>query len=251
MSLLADTDLIKMICTTKQEWQQRDDDNPKIYINPFKQNSLKPGSYDLSVGNSYASALKGQFQVNDNCPVTIDAGDTVLITTLEEIKMPINKKVSALILSKVSQVSKGLSHISTTVDPDWEGKLLIAITNHSRKSIKLNLGEPLCTMVFFENKSAADKESAYEPGRVDILTRQFSSTAPELQREIEKKKIARRRNFNIRILISLGTIPLSLLMGYLFFNNNLELFIAVAGLGATLSQTALAVISSRLNDDDQ
>ncbi len=251
MSLLTDSDLTKMICTTKQEWQKRDENNPKIYINPFTETNLKPGSYDLSVGTSYASALKGQFQVNDNSPVTLEPGETVLITTLEEIKMPINKKVSALILSKVSQVSKGLSHISTTIDPDWEGKLLIAMTNHSRKSIKLNLREPLCTMIFFENKSAADKESLYAPGRVDILARQFSSMAPELQREIEKKKRARRKNFNIRILVSIATIPLSLLLGYLFFKNNLDSFIALIGLGATLSQTALAVISSRLSEDEK
>jgi deoxycytidine triphosphate deaminase len=250
MSLLSDSDLVKMICTTKQEWQQRDDVNPKIYINPFTVDCLKPGSYDLRIGNSYASALRGQFQVNDIYPVIIEPGETVLITTLEEIKMPINKKVSALILSKVSMVSKGLSHISTTIDPDYEGKLLIAITNHSKKSINLKLGETFCSLVFFENKSAADKESAYEPGRVDILSRVFANNAIDFQKEIDKKRLAKKRNDNIRILISLSTVPISLLVGYFFFKNQYDLFIAVAGLGATLSQTALAVISSRTNENN-
>jgi deoxycytidine triphosphate deaminase len=244
MSLLTDSDLTKMICATKQEWQQRDENNPKIYINPFAPDNLKAGGYDLRVGTRYASALKGRFQVNENAPVTIEPGDTVLITTLEEIKMPINKKLSAFILSKVSQVSKGLSHISTTVDPDWEGKLLIAVTNHSRKKVELKLGESFCTMVFLQNQSAATKESAYEPGREDILISQFSNTALELQREIEKKRIAKRRIFIAQILVSISIIPLFLGIGYHFFKNDPGLFITVAGLGATLSQTALALISN-------
>lgn len=61
MSLLTDSDLKKMICNTKQEWQQEDEENPKIYIHPFNQNSLKPAGYDLSVGTRYASALRGRF----------------------------------------------------------------------------------------------------------------------------------------------------------------------------------------------
>jgi len=145
MSLLTDSDLRTKLCTVKGE-----EGNDKILIYPFSEDCLTPVGYDLRVGRLYSSSLHGgPFEIDDKSRIQISHGDTVLITTQEEIGMPKNRSVSALIMSKVSKVSKGLSHISTTIDPDWNGHLLIALNNYSRSTIELAVGEAFCTAVFF------------------------------------------------------------------------------------------------------
>ncbi|MBN3946268.1 MAG: hypothetical protein HWQ38_07165 [Nostoc sp. NMS7] len=259
MSLLTDTDLEIMKCYTPQEWQNQSDVQPKIYINPFSPDSLTPIGYDLRVGDSYASASKGEEMiVNIDSPVIIETGDTSLITTFEEIRMPKNHKFSGIILSKVSQVSKGLSPISTTIDPDWSGQLLIAVHNHSRESITINFKERFCTVLFFENRSASTQESGHKSGRKDILLKKFSAGARKSQLERDKEKSIERdkkkqkkktENF-FQLLASLGIILSSLIIGYLFFKKKPELFITTIGVGVAISQTALVIITNIFNSED-
>ena len=57
--------------------------------------------------------------------------------------------VAALIESKVRLVSKGISHISTTIDPGWQGTLLLTFSNQSNNQIVIYDGHPVATIVFF------------------------------------------------------------------------------------------------------
>lgn len=259
MSLLTDTDLELMRCHTTQEWQNQSLAQPKIYIEPFSPDSLTPIGYDLRVGGRYVSALKGEnIPINKDCPLIIEAGDTVLITTLEEIRMPKNHKLSGIILSQVSKVSKGLSYVAATIDPDWCGKFLITLQNHSDENIALTFKEPFCTAIFLENKSASRKESGHTPGRQDILIEKFSSDAKKIQLERErekrlkrdkKKRVKRRKNL-FQIFSSISIILGSIIIGYLFFKNNPQLFVTIVGVGVAVSQTALVVITNVFEDDE-
>ena len=228
MSLLTDTDLRKIICTDKI----CEDNVKKIQIVPFAEKSLTPVGYDLRVGNLYSSAFKSdKFKLTKDEKIIIGPGDTVLITTLESINMPNDRSISALILSKVSKVSKGLSHISTTIDPDWKGPLLIAINNHSKNKVELNCGDAFCTVVFFENKSPSTKICGKEPGRSDLFMKQWID---------EARKV--KRNEMFKTFVSPGIIIFSLIIGYSFFGNNPG-FIATTAAGIALSQ----IIKSYLN----
>ncbi len=232
-----------MICTLN-EWNQATEQETKIGIEPFTEECLSPVGYDLSVGEQYSSALRGMGTISEDKPVIIEPGDTVLIFSLEKVKMPKSKLVSALILSKVSQVSKGLSHIATTIDPDWqENYLLIAVHNHSIKNIKLEFKERFCTIVFFETKDASEKSS--QTGGAERLANFVHNYDAEARRKLKQIE---RTNKEILIyhIISLSLIPLSIVVGYMFFQNKPELFITTAGLGATLSQTGLAIINNFL-----
>lgn len=221
MPLLTDTDLRKIICTD-EAWE---DKNNKIHIYPFSEECLTPVGYDLRVGDSYSSAFKiGPFKLKEGAKIIIEPRDTVLITTLEKIDMPKSRLISALIQSKVSKVSKGLSHISTTIDPDWDGKLLIAVHNHSINKVELNFGEPFCTVVFFENKSASTKDCDKIPGRLDVFIDEWSAKA-------EKSK----RRERLKSLVSPGIILLSIVVGYFIFGNRPGFIAFVAG-GVALSQ---------------
>jgi deoxycytidine triphosphate deaminase len=151
VGLLTDTDLKKLIISDPN-WLDKD----KLHIFPYSEECLTPVGYDLRVGSQYASSIDAKlYSLNADNKVVIKPGDTVLITTLEDIGMPQNRKISAFITSKVSKVSKGLSHISTNIDPDWKGHLLIALHNPSRNIVSLDHGEAFCTVNFIENKSAA------------------------------------------------------------------------------------------------
>lgn len=228
MSLLTDTDIKELICTDKV-WE---DQNEKIHIYPFAEESLTPIGYDLRVGNLYSTTSNtGPFELKENDSIFIEPRDTALITTLETIDMPKNRWISALILSKVSQVSKGLSHISTTIDPDWNGHLLIAVHNHSKNKIELNFGDAFCTVVFLKNKSPSTKICDKYPGRLDVFINEWSSKA---------RKAKSKERFII--WISPGIIFLSVALGYYLFGNSSG-FIATVAAGVALSQ----IIRSYLN----
>ena len=173
MALLTDTDLIKIIT---DDIHNSDDD--KLVIYPYDNQYLTPVGYDLRVGGMYVTTGKREIKsVREKEPAVLPPNSTSLITTYEEIHMPQSRLYSGLIESKVSKVSMGLSHISTTVDPDWKGNLLIAVHNHSSREVKLGLGEPFCTMVIVENKSKSTAKSGHDPGRSKLLLNQFAATS--------------------------------------------------------------------------
>ncbi len=223
MSLLTDTDLRKILCKEK-EWA----DKNTLHIFPFEEDSLTPVGYDVRVGKLYASSVSARMStLADGETITIRPGDTILIETLEDIGMPMNRTISAFITSKVSKVSRGLSHISTNIDADWKGNLLIAMHNPSRNTISVGFGEALCTLNFIENKTPSTKDCGKEPGRSDILLKQFAETAKAVQ-----KKAGNRRALLIAakaaIIFAFGGT------GYYFFKNGPG-FIAMVGIGVGIA----------------
>lgn len=176
MSILTDTDLRDLICSNEAQL-----DSSKILISDFQEPNLTPLGYDLRVGGYYKTygSGRGLVQIKPRQKITIKPGDTALIATLEAVKMPQDGSVSALIVSKVSQVAKGLSNISTKVDPNWAGgQLLIAVHNFSREPINLAYSESICTIIFFDNKSPTKK--APRSGGIDRFN---ISSPPELKIE--------------------------------------------------------------------
>lgn len=154
MSILTDTDLTKILCYDEAQW----DEDKTLLIQHGSDDCLTPMGYDLSVGSFYKTfiAKPNLVTIKKGGKVAIKPGDIALIGSLEKLKMPKDGSISALILSRVSQVSRGISNISTKVDPGWaEGELLIPVQNFSRDVIELDYAEKFCTIVFFKNESPA------------------------------------------------------------------------------------------------
>jgi deoxycytidine triphosphate deaminase len=154
MSILTDTDLKRILCYDEAQWN----DNKTLLIQDGSDDCITPMGYDLRVGGFYKTFIaKPNLDVlSEGKAIAIKPGDIALIGTYEKLRMPKDGSISALILSRVSQVSRGLSNISTKVDPGWaEGELLIPIQNFSRDVIKLSYQEKFCTIVFFKNESPA------------------------------------------------------------------------------------------------
>ena len=104
MSILSNSDLEEFVCFDKEKW------NPKeqVFIDEGNQDNINPMGYDLRVGQTYYYSDLGTRPNKTEKEVNIKPGDLVLIRTLEAITMP-EGSISALVLSKVSQVSRGLS----------------------------------------------------------------------------------------------------------------------------------------------
>lgn len=169
MSLLTDTDLEKLIAKDINGASSN-----ALVIQPYSADSLTPVGYDLRVGVRVATSNEvGIKKLVEGDSLSIAPGATALISTLESLRMPLDRSISGLIESKVTKVSKGLSHISTTVDPDWAGNLLIAVHNHSVEKYTLHYGEPFCTVIFLKNCSPSSKPCEKEPGRLDVFLEKF------------------------------------------------------------------------------
>jgi deoxycytidine triphosphate deaminase len=186
MSLLTDTDLEPLLSDNRQE-----PDNDKLVLSPYDEKGLTPVGYDLRVGKTYTASDMGQVRkdLKEGEKITLQPGTTALISTLEYVRMPKNKTITGLIESKVSQVSKGLSHISTTVDPDWRGHLLIAIHNHAIEAIELSYGDTFCTIVFIRNVSPATRDCDKQPDRLDIFLDKFRDRSVKAQKTRKYKDL--------------------------------------------------------------
>ena len=218
MSVLTDTDLEQLLSHTESAGS--------LAISPYDKKCLTPVGYDLRVGETYTTSDARQVQkdLKDGETITLRPGRTALISTLEHVRMPEDRRITGLIESKVSQVSKGLSHVSTTVDPDWRGHLLIAIHNHAIEKVELAYGETFCTLVFLENTSPSTLDSDKQPGRLDIFLNQF-----------QEKSIKAQRTQNIRDLIPPAIVIAIAAAAYPVFGNSSG-FIAAVSVGIVISQ---------------
>lgn len=129
-----------------------------ILISPFQHRNLGPTSYELTIGNKYAS-LKGKITLktlSEGEVLRIKPGESVTLVSREYIGLPVN--ISATVFGKVSWLEKGLSQISTYIHPGFYGHLIETITNMTDKTVELSFGSPFCQMVFMEVPDATKEE---------------------------------------------------------------------------------------------
>ncbi len=167
MSLLTDASIRNVLITDDNPWFQDDRvQKEKLLITEFNEDSLTPVGYDLGVGQRYLkmySKIREFSNLEENDKLTILPNEIVAIETEEFIGMPQNRSYSGIIVSKVTLVERGLSNISTSVDADWKGKMIITIINHSKKKIIIERKQPFCTMILFSNERPAKKTCNKHP----------------------------------------------------------------------------------------
>jgi len=188
MSLLTDTSIKHLLVTDKEMWEQDVDvQNNKLLIANYDEHSLTPVGYDLRVGDNY---LKMHRKVewtplSENGKLTISPSEIVAIQTEEFVGMPQNKQYSGIIVAKVSLVEMGLSHISTSIDADYEGEMIISVVNHSKRKVSLRRKQLLCTMILFKNERPATKPCGKDPHKhVTSLLRNWNVLAKKPRKSI-------------------------------------------------------------------
>lgn len=165
----------------------RDEIREEVYVHgnltiaPFDLRNLKGSSYNITPSSVIISARKGiplrVFKTQNCVFVKIPPHDTALVLMREYIKT--TGKIAGTVFSRVRTVSSGLGHISTTIDPYWEGQGLVALNNPSSKSIKLlisreergeSIPQPFATIYFYYIKEIAPDAFIRNPdARIDIL----------------------------------------------------------------------------------
>jgi dCTP deaminase len=165
--------------------------NNEIVVEPFEENCLTPVGYDLRIGLKAFSWKKHQkIDINSKNPLEIEAGDTVIIETLESITL--SKKISGTLHAMATHsLRRGLSQISTTVDPGWTGKLLISIHNYRDSCVELQFRETFCTLCLYQAVPEAQKDVCRPAGRSDIWA-ELDDRAKQERAQLEAKKRIRR-----------------------------------------------------------
>jgi dCTP deaminase len=179
--LFSDEDIKKAL----EEYNNNPEDG--LLIEPFDRKYLSPVGYDLRVGKQGFSWNKKRIiNIESEGRIQIDANDTVVIQTLESLTL--SKKVAATVHSVVSKIiTKGLSDISTTIDPGYTGKLLISVHNYRDSSTELRFQEYFCTVCFYK----VDLESKINLNRSidrDELWEQLLEKAEDERKRIEQAK---------------------------------------------------------------
>ncbi|MEA2575759.1 MAG: hypothetical protein QOH93_3057 [Chloroflexia bacterium] len=258
--LLTDTDIINELSPSSQtgfdEARQQsswEDYDSKLLIYPFraeKDGYLTPIGYDLTVGESYVSSFRKRLvPLGVGEEFAIAAGETVLIKTEEYIGLPKNKRLAGLVQSKVSLVSVGFSSVAATLDTDWEGHLMVAMTNYQPYALSLRRGQAFCTALFIRCSSAATKSCNFPTNRTDIVMRRQADWLEEHERENQRllaADLARRAQPSVlvRLLPSLVAFVFVLLVFALAFSvwgSSPALIAAVAG-SVAVSQLLAAII---------
>lgn len=121
---------------------------------------------------------------------TLPAGDTALALTRESIW--VSGAIGGTFHSKVSFAAQGLGQISTTLDPGWQGQLLISMNNPNANDIEVVIGEreeeggsvnykSFITLCLFRLISRATYKSDNIYARLEIIERVLEKNTDENQ----------------------------------------------------------------------
>ena len=117
-----------------------------LVIEPFREASIQPASYDLAI----------------NKGIRIPSKAMRLVASLERVEMPFD--VAGIIRTRSSYARKGLILGGGIVDPGFRGNLTLCLTNMSDEEIILEHGEQTVQMLFLLVISPAEM---YEGGYQD------------------------------------------------------------------------------------
>jgi deoxycytidine triphosphate deaminase len=141
-----------------------------LKISPLTEANITGVGYDVTCSDIILLREHGEtrraFPKNDH--IHVPAGALLLVMTKEFVAL--SSRVVGTIHSSVPVVSAGMSHISTTIDPNWYGRLLLAFTNTSSSEVALPLSAPIATIVFHTAADATKRKTDRPKGRSDIIS---------------------------------------------------------------------------------
>jgi len=147
--------------TQIQQALERGVDQGGIAIEPFDRESLEPASYDLHVGDQAATTRKGthKVDVSQEGMLILEPGDFAIVTTWEKIHFSA-KHVGRFGLTS-SYARKGLiATTGTQIDPGFQGRLLVGLTNLATQKIVLPHRDKFLTIEVHELSQPSAKPYA-------------------------------------------------------------------------------------------
>lgn len=127
---------------------------------------IRGAKWEFHVGEEYLLFSEVKEKLGDNIRnlkegegFILKPGDTAIIKTREYIEMP--KNIGGLISSKLPLVSFGVSHVSTTLDPTFQGYLSITLTNIGGYNIRLDFGDTIAYATLFWTTNKKETSVVY------------------------------------------------------------------------------------------
>lgn len=125
-----------------------------ISVHPLIVENIKGSSINLTA-SAHAWDIETKETVVQDKKIVIKGYSTVAIFTQEAVW--VSRRVGGTYHPRVSLVAKGLSNISTTLDPQWYGLSLVTLSNTSTKDIVLRVGEAFVSIMLYYLNSPATK----------------------------------------------------------------------------------------------
>ena len=184
-----------------------------LRIKPFENANKKAASYDITPSIIAMSAKIGMLENvyretrynSDKYYILVRPKDTVLVVSNEYLIVP--KNIAGYVSSRVSKLVEGFGHVSTTIDPNWRGAALIALSNPSNLPLKVYVGNcagndnrqnQLASITFhYLHTECDDKDidGVHRGMRLDLLEKVFYKNKTGFRTGIRKILFFRRRRF--------------------------------------------------------
>ena len=116
-------------------------DQKLISIEPYAETQIQPASYDLRIGpQGITTTDKKLVNLVDKCFIELRPGDMAIVSSLEILKFDASHIARIGLRSKYAR--KGL-YVTTglQIDPGFEGRLFVGVTNLTPKPIVLTYGD--------------------------------------------------------------------------------------------------------------
>ncbi|MFJ7970961.1 hypothetical protein [Psychrobacillus sp. NPDC096389] len=143
----------------------------KLSIYPLVLHNIKASSINLTA-SAHAWDIKSGDSVvtSDKKKIILKAFSTVSIHTQEAIW--VSRRIGGTYHPRVSLVAKGLSNISTTLDPQWYGLSLVTVSNTTDQDIELKVGDAFVSvMLYYVNSPAERGNIDNQASRPDLYSR--------------------------------------------------------------------------------
>ncbi|HTS11548.1 MAG TPA: hypothetical protein VMH00_05485 [Candidatus Limnocylindrales bacterium] len=148
-----------MLSDTDIKEQLRIGPQADLHIERAEECLITPVGYDVRPGDTVFSLRKKKkllLSKSKSKPTRIAPGDTFFIPTYESFSLSSN--IGGLTISRLGPLLDGLQMTALTVDPSWNGKLLIILTNQGVKPVPIEPDKPFMTICFFWAASTSAKQ---------------------------------------------------------------------------------------------
>jgi dCTP deaminase len=120
-------------------------------INPYCERTISPSGKSYGLSSAGYDIRVDKFKV-EGFPdlqdrVRMQAGDFVLASSLERIKMP--PHLIAIVHDKSSWAREGLAIQNTVLEPGWEGYITLELSFHRpATAVVIKQGDPIAQLIF-------------------------------------------------------------------------------------------------------
>jgi dCTP deaminase len=148
----------------------------EIKIEPIDQTCIEPASYDLHMGKqAITTTSKEIIRVDQKGFFVINPGEFAIVITNEIIGL--NDCHTGRFGLKSEHARKGLiATVGPQIDPGYQGRLIVGLTNLSPNHISISYGEKLFTVEFHRLQQKAEKMySGKYQGRTELTGEESKS----------------------------------------------------------------------------